>query len=282
MATDNSIVPPRVPFTDSNGVINREWFIFLNRVVNKIGGTGGVALPADIAAALAAANAAAAAALAAANSANAANAAIVVLDGAAVHKTGLLTESINGLKTFLTSPLALLAAGAYFKITDTAQALPAGSWALESTGNAFRVIKNTSATGDFSTKTVPLSFSAADIATFLSRVAGADAAAATDFVTKQQLDAKVYGGHIANTGSASVTYGPIGWTVSRASTGNTTVTHNLGTTSYSVGVSTNADSSADRNALYFNRTSNSFGVLTTIATTAAAVDEAYSFQVVRN
>lgn len=48
MATGGSIVAPRVPFTDPSGIINREWFVFLNRVVAKIGGTSGNSLTSSL------------------------------------------------------------------------------------------------------------------------------------------------------------------------------------------------------------------------------------------
>lgn len=51
---------------------------------------------------------------------------------------------------------------------DTDQTLPAGLWRIRFNGNTFTVEKNTSATGDFATYTIPMSVSAAGVVTFLT------------------------------------------------------------------------------------------------------------------
>lgn len=41
MTTALRFVPPRVPFLDKSGFIRREWYLFLQGVFNRIGGTSG-------------------------------------------------------------------------------------------------------------------------------------------------------------------------------------------------------------------------------------------------
>lgn len=174
-------------------------------------------------------------------------------------------------------------------LKDTLQVLPAGLWEWQSIFGAMRLLRNTAAAGDFSTNTIPVQFGTTDIATFTGSIAGVaatftgnvtgiDGTAATHLTTKQQLDAKVYGGRVANSGTASVAYGPSGWTVSRASAGTTTVTHNLGTPNYSAVAM--AAHTSPYIATVTNSTSNSFDVITSIS--GANSDSNYNFVVARN
>ena len=203
--------------------------------------------------------------------------AIAELDSEAVHLAG--TETISGSKTFTASPLTLSAANAFFIWKDTGQTLPAGTFAWQSTGGAIRILRNTAAAGDFSTATAPLTVSATDTATFLSTVGGADGTAATHFATKGQLDAKVYGVRITNNGTAAISYGPAGWSVSRSSIGVLTITHNFGSTNYSF-TATQEQSGAPTFQIASLGT-NTFQIITR-DNSAVATDTNLNITVVRN
>jgi hypothetical protein len=64
---------------------------------------------------------------------------------------------------------------------------------------------------------------------------------------------KMYAGQVASAGTAIDL--PSGWSSSRPSTGNYTVTHNLGTTNYSI-----IPSTTSTNCRWYNKSSNSFDV----------------------
>lgn len=144
-------------------------------------------------------------------------------------------QSWSGVNTFTVSaPILLSAVTPYVRWRDSGQALPNGAWAIQAYGGGFRVIRNTAAAGDFSTVSSPFLISNADAVSFSSTVAGANAVAAGDFVNKGQLDARTRYVLVANNGTtASITYGPAGWSVTRNSTGVVTVTHTIGSTNYS-------------------------------------------------
>jgi hypothetical protein len=198
-----------------------------------------------------------------------------------VHTTG--AETVAGKKTF-TSDMRISKATPAMELVDTAQAFPAGAWRWDTTANELRLLRNNSGDGSFASAFVPLKFSATDAGTITGTltvsgtITSADATLTSHVVTKQQLDAKVYAGQIANAGSASVTYGPSGWTVSRTSTGITVVTHNLGTTSYGVTVSAVNNTTLATVAI----ATNTFTVTTITCTTAALLDTAYNFVLARN
>lgn len=71
----------------------------------------------------------------------------------------------------MTGNLKVKKANPAIALIDTSQVLPAGAWQWESTGNAFELLRNTAATGDFSTNTVPIAVSAADGVTLLGSLA---------------------------------------------------------------------------------------------------------------
>ena len=195
-----------------------------------------------------------------------------------LHTTG--AESKSGLLTFNNDNLKINGASPRLDLKATDQTLPAGLWALQLFGsNQIRLLRNTAAGGDFSTNDSPFIVNPTGDAAFLGKVTAVDATASTHLVTKSQLDAKVYGGFVANTGTASFTYGPSGWTVSRTSAGVTQVTHNLGTTNYAV-VATIWSSSA-RLIHVTARASNSFDITTT-TTGGSGSDESYHFVLARN
>ena len=193
-----------------------------------------------------------------------------------LHTTG--NELKAGVMTFTSSPIAQFA-NAYLTIRDTASTLPAGLWGLQGFNlGDFRVIRNTAAGGDFSTATSPLIITAADAATFLGTVSAATATAAAHLVRKDQLDTKVYGGQVTNAGTAAIPYGPSGWTVSRNSVGNVTLTHNLGTTNYAIVPSPN---SAVFKAIWSSLAANTVQIIT-YDTANALADTGFNFVLARN
>lgn len=192
-----------------------------------------------------------------------------------LHTTG--NESKSGVLTLTGVPVISMA-NPRLDIKDTGQTLPAGLWAVQSTGANFRVLRNLAGAGDFSSATVPFVISSADAATFTGTVSADTAISASNLVRKDQLDAKVYGGRITNAGTAAVAYGPSGWTVSRVSLGLTTVTHNLGTTNYSVVASTvNTGTVANPTVI----ATNSFNI-GTVNFAGSSVDLDYGFVLARN
>lgn len=207
----------------------------------------------------------------------------VLLSGAAltdvIHNTG--DENIGGVKTLTSQyPLILNGTGNVTAITGRNLTFGVqGYWRffLGATDGRVYFQKNTHAAGDFSTNVNALHFDGDDMV-FAGTIVASAATLSTELVTKGQLDAKVYGGRIANNGTASVTYGPSGWTVSRSGVGLTTITHNLGTTNYSVVCSAiNSINVATPTA--FN--SNTF-LVTTGAPPNTPVDYDYSFVLARN
>lgn len=85
-------------------------------------------------------------------------------------------------------------------------------------------------------------------------------------VPKKYCDTRSFGGQVASDGTATAL--PTGWTSSKPGTGQYTVTHNLGTTSYGV-----AALAIDANWRTINCsaiTANSFSVITWNATPANA------------
>lgn len=187
----------------------------------------------------------------------------------------------TGVNTFTGAiPIILSSANPTIQGRITSVALPNGLWRFyfPSTDGDVYLTKNTAAAGDFSTNTNVLRIGSASAA-YTGTIAIAAGVAAGDAVNKGQLDAKVYGGRIANNGTASVAYGPTGWTVSRSSAGITVVTHNLGTTSYSVVVTT--DGGLVLISLISALTANSF-TIATANLSATSVDAPYQFVVVRN
>lgn len=191
-----------------------------------------------------------------------------------VHLSG--AETITGQKTF-DNITRISYTAAELRLRDTAQTLPAGLFSLRSDANAFRFVRNTAAAGDFSTALTTFQVDASNNGIFTGTLTAAAATVSTELVTKAQLDAKVYGGQIANSGTASVTYGPSGWTVSRTGVGLTTVTHNLGTTSYAVALTRSSAGAARLVSI----ATNSFAV-TTLTPAEAAQDADYHFVVSRN
>ena len=189
-----------------------------------------------------------------------------------LHTTG--NETKAGVLTLTGVPLVSMPL-ARIDFKDTSQTLPAGLFAWQSTANTFRIIRNLAAAGDFSSATFPVTFGTTDIAIFSSNVGGADGTAPTHFVTKGQLDAKVYGGQVSSVGGA--VYLPSGWSSSRTALGNYTVTHNLGTTSYAPVITA---AGGGTHAAYFALATNSFQVATT--NTGSLVDAAFAFTVARN
>ena len=143
--------------------------------------------------------------------------------------------------------------------------------------DTFYLQKNTAGAGDFSTVT-NLFYIGSTQAVINVPITIPAGVAATDAVRKDQLDAKVYGGRITNGGTASVAYGPSGWTVARNSAGNTTVTHNLGTTNYSVVVTTDTQVLI---GIISALATNSFTVITSNVS-ITAVDASYQFVLARN
>ena len=214
----------------------------------------------------------------------------VLLSGAALtdvlHTTG--NESKSGVLTLTSAPMVSMSSPRVdFK--DTSQTLPAGLFAWQTTGGAFRVIRNTAAGGDFSTGTFPINISAADAVTlsagisavtgnFTGNVTGIDGTIAAHLATKGQLDAKVYGGQVTNAGTAAIPYGPSGWTVSRNSVGNVTLTHNLGTTNYAIVPSPN---SAVFKAIWSSLAANTVQIIT-YDTANALADTGFNFVLARN
>jgi hypothetical protein len=161
-----------------------------------------------------------------------------------VHLTG--AETIAGVKTFSNIPVA--SAG----ITIASGGLNIAAGGASVVGNA-----------NFSGGTV----------------VGPDALAANQFATKGQLDAKVYGGTVTNNGTtATLTYGPSGWSVSRTGTGLVTVTHNLGTTNYAATLGTM--SSGPQHQVQHSQTSNT--ILVETRSSGGFADLPFSFTVARN
>lgn len=97
-----------------------------------------------------------------------------------------------------------------------------------------------------------------------------------------RLGSRTYGGRITNLGGSPVIampYAPTGWTVSRAAIGNTTITHNLSSASYSVVVSmTNGIAGVAYTA---TPAINSFQVFT-VDMTGTPIDADYNFILTRN
>lgn len=209
---------------------------------------------------------------------------VILTSGAALtdvlHTTG--NESKSGTLTLTgssSSPIFLNSTNPTIEGQNTALALPAGLWRMYFPSGDDRVYwqKNTHASGNFSTVTNAFHVGATS-ATFIGTVVAANATLSTELVTKAQLDAKVYGGIISNTGTASVVYGPSGWTVARSSLGITVVTHNLGTTNYALTVSATTQGII---AAVTGSTTTTFTIITTTDAGALA-DHSYHFVLARN
>lgn len=220
-------------------------------------------------------------------------------DSAVVHLAG--TETISGLKTFSSQVVLSSNSGISLATRNTGEALPAGLFGFQAfTTGSFRLLRNTAAAGDFSAITVPFSFGATDAATFASTVtatggifsgtvsaatgafsgtvSAATGVAATDLVTKGQLDAKTFGVRVTNNGTASIAYGPAGWTVSRSGVGVTTITHNFGATTYAAVSGTSIANIAQLSSVGIN----TFNINTTVFANNTPVDADYQLVVTRN
>lgn len=208
---------------------------------------------------------------------------VILTSGAALidvlHTTG--NESKSGSLTLTgssASPIFLNSVNPTIEGRNTALALPAGLWRMYFPSDDDRVYwqKNTHASGNFSTVTNAFHVGAAS-ATFIGTVVAANATLSTELVTKAQLDAKVYGGRVSSTGTA--TYLPSGWSSVRNSVGSYTVTHNLGTTSYASTPS--VENASNLTAGISAIATNTFTVI--VATTAAVLtDQAWTFVLARN
>ena len=149
-----------------------------------------------------------------------------------LHTTG--NETKTGSLTFLSdTSIVVSAANPILEGRNTANAQYRWRIYLPNSDNKVYFQHNTHASGDFSTSVNAMSFNETTM-TYTGTIVAAAATLSTELVTKAQLDAKVYGGRIANNGTASVTYGPSGWTVSRTAAGTVVITHNLGTTNYTI------------------------------------------------
>ena len=210
-------------------------------------------------------------------------------DSAVVHLAG--TETISGLKTFSSQVVLSSNSGISLATRNTGEALPAGLFGFQAfTTGSFRLLRNTAAAGDFSAITVPFSFGATDAATFASTVtatggifsgtvSGADATAVTHFLTKGQVVATMVKNDFIALGTVSFELPPSGWTVTRTSTGIIQVTHNLGTTNYTVVVCGNNN---QRVSSMSSKLANSFTALTFQSTTNTLTDDHFSFILVKN
>ena len=191
----------------------------------------------------------------------------------------LLTETITGLKTFTAAPITFSGVNVFTAVKDTGSTLPAGLFGIQSVNNTFRIIRNTAAAGDFSTLTVPLVFSATDTATFVSTVAGADATAATHFLTRGQVVSTTVKNDFISLGTVTFEFPPSGWTLTRLAAGNIQVTHNLGTTNYTV---VSSGSTNSRVTSLGNKLTNSFSILTFISSTLVLTDDYFAFILTKN
>ena len=189
-------------------------------------------------------------------------------------------QTWTGAQTFTASTLTLGGVTTQLRFRDTSVALPGGLYFIQSGAGTLRVIRNTAAAGDFSTGTYPLIINANDSVTFVGAVSVSNGVAPGEAINRAQLDAKVYGGRVTNNGTASIAYAPSGWSVVRNSTGQTDVTHNLGTLSYSVVVCVGENAGTGL-AQSPSIGTNSFRVQTFIGGSATA-DLAYNFVLVRN
>lgn len=84
---------------------------------------------------------------------------------------------------------------------------------------------------------------------------------ALQLVPKKYVDQKIYAGYVNADGSAGKPF-PSGWTVVNSSTAAYTITHNLGTTNYSILVTAlyNNDG-VIQTALFNNKAANSVGII---------------------
>lgn len=150
----------------------------------------------------------------------------VLLSGAALtdvlHTTG--NESKAGVLTLTTAfPVVMSSASPVIEGRYTPTGVTA-HWRLYMpfTDNNVYLLRNTHASGDFSTTVNVLTINGTTgDATLTGKITAANGPLAGG-----------YGGRITNAGTAAVAYGPSGWSVVRDAVGVTTVTHNLGTTSY--------------------------------------------------
>ena len=189
------------------------------------------------------------------------------------------TQSWTGANTFTSSAgLKITYANAAIYLTDTAIASPGGRYVWQSTLGVFRVIRNTALAGDFSTGTFPIIVNANDSVNFASTVSVGNAVAAGDAVNKGQLDSKVYGGQVNSAGTG--VYMPSGWSSVRTSLGLYTITHNLGTTSYSVVANLLVNALTGREAHIQSLSANTFAVYTFNGATTEDLN--FNFVVVRN
>jgi hypothetical protein len=207
--------------------------------------------------------------------------ALVGIPGASVSGVGLLAaaNTWTGLNLFTASTgVSLQASQPFIQYRDTSQALPNGLWAAQAVTTGWRIVKNTAVAGDFSTSVNPLFIDNSNNVSFVGRASGSNAVAASDFATKGQVDAKVYGGLVAGNGAALVL--PPGWSCSRTSLGTYVVTHNLGVNNY--GVVASVDGIPGLTIFANGGSTTAFLVLVTTAATGAAADGAFGFVLARN